>query len=152
MLILAIILYILPAWQEKTIPFLEEDKYSYEIEFFLKKKPPAPNQIYDINEKQSPRADVLPYVKIEFTFRSFEKTDKKIQVFRAGRILNSKKIKGPMNITLDMGYAVDMKEGVEPSEYVIYIVNDDNERRARINISVKENGELYINDTMSGMI
>jgi len=153
MLIIAILFYVIPFFQETKVPFLAEDQYSYEVDFYLKKKPPSPNQIYDINEKQSSnRADVLPYVKLHFTFPQFEDGDKKIQIYRAGRILNSKKIKGPMKITLDMGYAVDMKEGVEPSEYVIYILNDENIRRACIEISVKKNGELYINDTKSGMI
>ncbi len=57
-----------------------------------------------------------------------------------------------MKLTLDMGYTVDMKEGVTPSEYSIVIYNDQNVPRARITVEVKPNGELLINEKTSGML
>jgi hypothetical protein len=45
-----------------------------------------------------------------------------------------------------------MKEGVTDATFTIFIIDDKKEPRAQIHISVKENGELLINEMPSGMI
>ena len=133
------------------VPYLPEDEYSYEVEFFLKRKPTDPKEVYRVKNLEN-RPDMLPYIKLHFSFLKFEPTDKRIKVYRQGMVFTSKKIKGPLKLSLDMGYSVDMKERVTPSEYTIFIFDDEGEKRARIEIRVEENGELLINDKMSGMI
>ena len=133
------------------VPYLPEDEYNYEVEFFLKRKPTDTKEVYRVKSKEN-RPDVLPYIKLHFNFLKFEDTDRRIKVYREGMVFTSKKIKGPMKLSLDMGYSVDMKDGITPAAYTIYIFNKENEKRARIEILVKKNGELLINDKMSGMI
>lgn len=144
---------ILFAMQNPVIPFLDSEDFTYEVDYFLKRKAPQNKQIYDTNAPPpGANADVLPYVKIHFTLREFEADDARIQVYHGQRRLNTKKISGPMKLTLDMGYAVDMKEGVQAPTFEIFILNTDRKRRARILVEVKENGELLINGIQSGMI
>lgn len=138
-------------FQNSEIPFLPEDEFSYEVEFFLKKKAIVNTEIYTASEKNS-SADVLPYIKLNFSLNKFQPTDRRIKVFRNDLVLNSKKIKGPMLLSLDMGYSVDMKEGVTPSKYTIIIYTSENIPRAQILVRVEPSGELLINEVSSGMI
>ena len=82
----------------------------------------------------------------------FEETDSRITVYHGKNRRSSKKIKGPMKITLDMGYAVDMKEGVTDAEFTIFIIDENKDPRAQVLVRIEENGELLINEIPSGMI
>lgn len=137
--------------QETQVPFLPDDEFEYEVEFFLKKKTTGEKPVYDVHPERA-HAEVLPYVKIHFAMSAFRDTDRRIKVLKDGAPITSKKIKGPMMLTLDMGYTVDMKEGVTPANYSIVIFNDENQPRARVKIEVKPNGELLINEQTSGML
>ncbi len=137
--------------QDEKIPYLEKDEFSYEVDYFLKRKPVDNSVIYDTKRRTSDR-DMLPYVKLHFTFMEFRETDNRIEVYHGPNRRNAKKIRGPMKITIDMGYAVDMKEGVTDSTFTILIIDSNKEPRAQIHISVLENGELLINEMPSGMI
>jgi hypothetical protein len=146
-----LIAFILGFLQVPQPPFLPEEEFDYEIEFFIKKKTSEDKPVYEVNPKRT-YSDVLPYVKIHFAFASFKPDDKRIRLYKDGGSFNNKRIKGPMKLTLDMGYTVDMKEGITPARYSIVIFNDQNEPRARITVEVKPNGELLINDQASGIL
>jgi len=149
---LIVLLSLLP-FQDQDVPYLPQDEFTYEVDYFLKRKPVNSEQIYDASGRSTRQdRDVLPYVRLHFTFTQFRDSDRRIEIYHGKNRRNSKKIKGPMKITLDMGYAVDMKEGVTDATFTILLINDDKEPRAQVLVRVQENGELYINEVRSGMI
>lgn len=135
------------------VPMLSEDEYSYELEYELRRKVPDKSYDYDaVGKKPASTLDQLPFVKINFSLLTLQEGDKKIKIYQGLKLLGTKKIKGPMKITLEMGFAVDLKERVVPGDFTIYIMDKNNKHRAKIFVEVKPNGELLINTIPSGMI
>lgn len=138
--------------QQDQVPLLAAEEFSYEMEYFLKQKESKSSSVYDISDESRSSTGSLPFVRIKFSLLSFLDSDKKIRVYQGSKMLNNYKIKGPMKLNLDMGFSEDLKEGLVPSIFHIYIINDNKTRRTQIKVEVKPNGELLINEVVSGMI
>ncbi len=137
---------------QDNVPLLSADEFTYEVEYFLKQKQKNTSTVYEANKSSESSVQMLPYVRINFSFLSFQESDKKIRVFQGDKLLNTRRIKGPMKLGLEMGYTEDLKEGILPPVFEVLILNDDKETRAKIKVEVRPNGELLINEVVSGMI
>lgn len=139
-------------FQEPDVPLLSKDNFSYEMDYFLKEKPDNPNEAYNVSKRKD-HGVMLAYVKIHFKFKDLPNSDRRIRVIRAGQLTKSQKIKHmPVKLTLDMGYAVDMKDRITPSSYVILVENSQKQPRAKVLVEVEENGRLLINHEFAGML
>ncbi len=135
------------------VPMLSSDEYSYKLEYSLRQKDnKTPNKVYDANRKIQASSAMLPFVEIHFSLDNFLPTDKRVRIFHGDQALSSKKIKGPMKLTLEMGFSADLKEKTVPSIFRIYILDENRNPRGQIKVEVKSDGELLINEVTSGMI
>jgi hypothetical protein len=135
------------------VPMLSEDEYTYELEYELRRKVPEKSYDYDASGgKPASTLDQLPFVKINFSLLNLQDEDRKIKIYQGKKLIGSKKINGPLKVSLEMGFAVDLKEGAVPGDFTIFIMDKGNNRRARIFVEVKSNGELLINTISSGRI
>lgn len=135
------------------VPMLSEDEYSYELAYELRRKVPKETYAYDASGgKPTSALDQLPFVQINFSLLTLQEEDKKIRIYQGKKLIGSKKVNGPMKINLEMGFAVDLKEGTVPGNFTLYIMDKNNSRRAKIFVEVKPSGELLINNISSGMI
>ncbi|UII19265.1 hypothetical protein [Fulvivirga ligni] len=125
------------------IPFRDAESYDVVVDYTFKKRPTS---AYMLNSGIDDNS-VLPYLSININMNILKATDYKVKVEDGkGNQIMCKKLKRPINFTVDMGYTEDILDGITPTTYYVYFQDKLEQSISQLKIEVKEDGSLYFND------
>ena len=140
----------LPAQQ--TVPFRDTASYEFILDYNFKRKSPPPGDLVSNNQNRFSH-DLLPYVKVKLKVLHLEASDYRVQIItNKGNAVYNKRIKEPMEIILDMGFAEDIKERLIPHLYYVNFLDKEKNVHSTITIEVAENGRFLVNDKLYGQL
>jgi len=135
------------------VPFMAHEDFEFELDYKFETKPPPEQNKVNMVEEVQYTADLLPYVRMNFSFPNPPEDAFRVRVLSGrGGIIKSRKMKKIDVLDLDLGFADDIKDRVKPHSFYIYIENKDKERISKIKIFVEESGNFYLNDKLYGKI
>lgn len=142
-------------FQSDEIPYLEDDLYSYELDYSFVNKPSDPPTTIDFTEKKAVSSSVpLPYVKVILELRDLPTDYQRYRVVdNYGKVGSKKKIKVlPVKIEIDMGFADDIKDQVGPNKFTVNLLDEDKEINRIIVFEFDSDGNMFVNGTHRGKI
>ncbi len=152
-LIIVLLVFFSANIYSQDVPFLPLADFEFELDYDFKSKPPPDKNKVTFTEKTPYSADLLPYVKVNFSFTNLPEEAFRVRVVNLrGGIVKSKKVKNLDILEFDMGFSDDIKDRVEPHAYYIYIENKTKDYLSKVKIFVDESGDFYLNDEPFGKI
>jgi len=140
------------ALSAQDVPFLPTDDFEFKLDYGFETKPPPSQDRKEYDKNVSYNGGPLPYVKVNFKFTNLPENAFRVRVFTDKQTIKNKKLKKIDNLDIDLGFADDIKDRVEPYTFFIYLENKSKERLSMIKIYVEETGDFYLNDKLYGKI
>ena len=135
------------------IAYEPKENFEFELDYQFKVKPPPDGDQVSLVEGTEYRAQPLPYLKVKFSFSDFPGHYFRLKVVDSnGSVRKNKRLKLPETYILDMGYSDDLKDRVAPHKYTLFFVTREKEMISKVEVEVKEDGNLLLNGEFHGRI
>lgn len=143
-------------YAQQEAPFKSDEAFNVEIEYIFKQRPAQSSNTVNLAEttrdlQVKGGSSPLPYLILKVHIKKLEPNEQRMRVTdNTRRNISNKKLKGPIMIKLDMGFTADVKDGVSPYRYFIYLMNDKKDIISQIIISVEQDGTFLVNNEVRG--
>lgn len=135
------------------VPLKATDEYSIELDLELRvRHPPADNVLrYEAQERAGNMP--LPYIIIDVRLITLAPDEYRIRIINSdGTFGLVKKVHEGMIVSFEPGFAADIKDGLAPRTFTVFLLSKKREKLSRIEITFDERGRFLINGVQHGVI
>ncbi len=139
------------------VPYKAKDEFECKVNMSFKVRSEAHSPVVKYDETFAERekrlsASPLPYLKINLTLLTLSETEVRFQLISNGQLLKNKKVEPGELVELDLGFTDDIKDGISPRDYEIFLVTKDRKPVSKILITFNQAGDFFVNGEKRGRI
>jgi hypothetical protein len=136
------------------VPYKAKEEFQLKLDMQFKKRPGPDMNKVDMEKRTLPTAGMnAPYLYIDLQVLKPVAEEFRVRVVKNDReILMSRKFDPSAIIRLDLGFIDDIKDQVNPNQYMITFLSKDKDPLSRIEIFFDKDGTYIVNGEKRGKI
>ncbi len=144
---------------QENVPYKPNEDFEIKFLMTFKQRPHEDeiktlrlNETADEQVKRT-NTDPLPYLVLKVKILKVQPEEVRVRITKDDKSTGiNKKISGPMEFTLDMGFTDDIKDRVSGYKHVIEFLSADKNRLSKIVIEFDDDGNYLVNGEKRGRI
>lgn len=153
---LILLVFLISLFQPE-VPLKPSEEFDCRLNLSFKSRNATQQPTVDYSETIAERdkrlsGSPLPYLIIKLKFVTLQPEEFRMQVVGNGSVLRSKKILQGEEVEIDLGFTDDIKDGISPREYIVFVQTKDRQPTSRITISFTKEGDFLVNGVKRGRI
>lgn len=134
---------------QEDVAYKPKDEFEVKLDLSFKPKSDTDESIKRDNREKA--TGLLPYLKLDVKVLKLQPEEVRVKVIRDSReVVLAKKLKGAVELKLDVGYTDDVKGGISGYKHEVQFMSEEKKVLSRILIEIDKEGNYLVNGEKRG--